>query len=117
MYKTNQEIEHILNVFLRDVQELYGNKLEKVLLYGSYARGEQRNGLDASDIDIMVLVDMNESELKQYEEKLIDSITDINLEYDVVLSPVIQPLQQYLKYRKESLFFENVDREGVLIGA
>ena len=41
----------------------FGEKLDSVLLYGSYARGEETS---ESDIDIMVLADVNKEELFSY---------------------------------------------------
>ena len=48
--KSTQDI--ILN-FSKQVKQLLGMKLTKVILYGSYARGDNR---DNSDIDISVIV-------------------------------------------------------------
>ena len=41
--------------------ELFGSRLEKVLLYGSYARGEQD---EESDIDVMAPVDLPREQLE-----------------------------------------------------
>ncbi len=37
------------------LQHIYGDKLRKVILYGSYARSEEANG---SDVDLMALLDL-----------------------------------------------------------
>ena len=42
--------EKILNAFVEELKKLYGEDLKKVILYGSYARGDFR---DYSDIDIV----------------------------------------------------------------
>ena len=52
-----QNLNVILKKYVKDIQQLYGNKLKTVLLYGSYARGDFRAD---SDIDIMILVDLSE---------------------------------------------------------
>ena len=52
--------------------------MKEVILYGSVARGTQTK---ESDIDIMVLVDGNTEELRNYDEQLSDVSTDMALKY------------------------------------
>ncbi len=47
VYRMLEEIES-------NLLKIYGHKLKKIILYGSYARGEQAPG---SDLDVMVLRD------------------------------------------------------------
>ena len=54
--------------FSRQVKRILGNKLSKVILYGSYARGDFREN---SDIDIMVLTTLTDDEIEK-----IDRITN-----------------------------------------
>lgn len=41
-----------MNTFVRKVRDHYHNKIEKIILFGSYARGEAR---EESDIDLLVI--------------------------------------------------------------
>ena len=50
----SDQLKGILEKYVKDIHQLYGNDLKTVILYGSYARGDF--GPD-SDIDIMILVD------------------------------------------------------------
>ena len=45
------------------LQSIFGNELEQLLLYGSYARGEQDS---ESDIDLLALVNMPKERLAGY---------------------------------------------------
>ena len=47
--KTQQAI----NEFLIRINEILGNKIKRIILYGSYARGDNRKD---SDIDVAVIV-------------------------------------------------------------
>ena len=41
-----------LDKFIQDIKDIYGNKLQKIILFGSYARNERTND---SDIDIILI--------------------------------------------------------------
>ena len=94
--------------------QVYGDKLKTIVLYGSVARGTQT---DDSDIDIMVLVDCNNDELRQYDEKLSDISTDFSLKYLKVLSIVDISYQEYQDWKNLSPFYKNVSEEGVILYA
>lgn len=65
------------------LKKAYSNKLKAVILYGSTARGTDT---DESDIDVMVLVDGNNQELRLFEDKLSDISADISIKYSKVFS-------------------------------
>ena len=50
-----------LERYVDEIKKIYGNHLKAVILYGSYARGDFRAD---SDVDIMILVDLTDMELK-----------------------------------------------------
>ena len=55
-----EKVNSVLKQFIEDVSNLLGDRLKKVILYGSYARGDYDKN---SDLDIMILTDLNEQEL------------------------------------------------------
>ena len=48
-----ENVSSIIYKFSQEVKRMLGEKLTKVIVYGSYARGDYR---DNSDVDIMILV-------------------------------------------------------------
>ena len=50
----DEKVEKILKEIKRYLEEKYGDKIKKVILYGSYARGE---ATEDSDVDVLVVVD------------------------------------------------------------
>ena len=89
---------------------LFGAKLEKVLLYGSYARGEQD---DESDVDILAVVNLPVEALDEYESPVLDLAVGLGLRYDALFSVLLQDAATFRKYNRVMPFFVNVLREGI----
>ena len=73
--------------FSRQVKRILGNKLSKVILYGSYARGDFREN---SDIDIMVLTTLTDDEIEKIENRIFDLAFDFEMEYGIDISVILK---------------------------
>lgn len=82
-----------------------------VILYGSYARGD--NGPD-SDIDLIVLVDQ---EKISYEDEKKIKYPLYHIEYDtgIIISPLVISKNDWETRQRITPFYQNVAREGILI--
>ena len=58
-----------------------------MLLYGSYARDDFR---EDSDIDIMILVDLDDPAIKAADRQLSDVTFEINFDHDAMIMPIVQ---------------------------
>ena len=47
-------VQNSINTFVKQSKKILGKRVKKIILYGSYARGDYNN---SSDIDILVLTD------------------------------------------------------------
>ena len=82
-----------------------------LILYGSYARGEQKAG---SDIDLLVLV--NQDSLTYDEEKKIKyPLYHIEYETGIMISPLVFPKKIWETKHRITPFYENVIKEGVVL--
>ena len=52
----------VLAELKRQLRIIYGVKLKRIILYGSYVRNDQDPD---SDMDVMVLLDMSDQEIKK----------------------------------------------------
>lgn len=102
------DIEPILKEFKRQIVELYGPRLKKVVLYGSYARGQAND--EHSDIDLAVVLEGDVNPCREI-DRMIDIITEINLEYNVLIS--IYPVSEKNYYSLNSPLLLNIRKEGV----
>ena len=108
------EIQNIIQDFIYKVKVILGDRLKKIILYGSYARGDYNK---SSDIDIMILTDLNEKELEQYKDKIYDIAYDIESEnnFEIEISPLIKNIDKYNARVNIVPFYTNVQREGVVL--
>ena len=91
-----------------------GEKLDRVILYGSYARGD--NG-DESDIDIMVLADIPLENRGIERKKIRKLLNHIELELDVVLALNVTDCETFNKFLRVEPFYQNVLKDGVVLSA
>lgn len=109
------KIKNILKEYVNGLLKIIGKDLRQVILYGSYARGEEEKNGEISDIDIMILVNLNEQEIKELEKKVIDYSYDLDLKYDILLSPIIENIENYKNRTRYMTFYKNIENEGVLL--
>ena len=105
-------IDTVLNLFVNDVKKVLGHHIVKIILYGSYARGDYNH---SSDIDIMILVDIPEIELGSVRNEIYDLASELDLDYDVMISPVIKNIDRFNYWLDVQPFYMNVEKEGVVL--
>ena len=106
------DMQCIIIVFAEKCKDLFGDKLRDVRIFGSYARGDY----DAdSDVDVMILVDMDEVEARTYLGKVCDIACEIDLQHGIILSPLIRSTKDFDKRKVLPGFCQTVMREGVSV--
>lgn len=99
-----------LREFIQELSKLLGNGFEKAILYGSYARGDYNEN---SDIDIMILVNLSDKQILQFENQIFDLAFEIELKYGKTISPIIKNIDQFEYWSDALPFYRNVLEEGV----
>ena len=107
-------LKEITDKVVQAAKDSLGDKLDKVFLYGSYARGDHN---EESDIDIMVLADIPRVDRGIEREKMRKLLGYVDLELDIVLSINITDCTTFYKYLRVEPFFQNVLRDGVVLSA
>lgn len=98
--------------FSQRMKKVFGLHLSKVIVYGSYARGDYQ---DNSDVDVMVLVNLPEMEVKKWENDVYDIAFEIEMDTGVDISPIVKSEEQYEYWADVLPFYKNVRREGVVV--
>ena len=102
-------IHNIIYQFSQQLKDIMGSKLTKVIVYGSYARGDYNS---SSDVDVMILVKMSDNEIKKIENQVYDLAFDIEMDTGVDISPIIKNEEQYEYWLDTLPFYKNIHEEG-----
>lgn len=104
---TADELRALLAEFKAGLAALYGGRLRGVYLFGSYARGEQR---DDSDVDVLVVLDR----IGRYSDEInwcIDLLSNLSLDHTVTVCPVFVTEAAW-RYG-DTMFLANVREDGL----
>jgi predicted nucleotidyltransferase len=93
---------------------LFGDKLTDVILYGSYARGDYD---EESDVDILIIADLDSANLVPYKNALDRFGTELDLTYGVFHSLTLVGKPDFDYWSDVLPFYKNVVSEGVTIDA
>ena len=100
----------VLQEMSTKISNVYGKQLEKIVVYGSYARGEES---EESDIDIVLY--LREEDTDTLHEKMTDIVVDYELEQDKTISVIVIDNKDYSVWKEILPFYKNINKEGVVI--
>ena len=110
--KNSRDLDYVINNYIAEVKQLLGGDFLRACVYGSYARGDFK--LD-SDIDIMILLDMSDLDLKAYSRQLSYMTYDFNMDNDLDIKPIAKNEEHFKKWVVNYPFYSNIQKEGVVL--
>ena len=110
-----EQLTHITNTITESAKKLLGDKLHSVILYGSYARGDFN---EDSDVDIMILADIDETTEQRTFFHTMDEVTsDLDLELGTMVSVHLKNKDFFYEWVTKLPFYRNVAKDGVTLYA
>lgn len=110
---SRQDLDIILDEVAKSYRKTYGDNITKILLYGSYARGDYH---EYSDIDIVAIVKGDRLKLQNDLKKVYDVSNNLGLEYEVMISPTVIPYDEFEEWKDDLPYYMNIEKEGVIVG-
>ena len=110
---TEAQLNKITKAMVDCYRVVYGADVVEIVLFGSYARGNQT---EDSDIDIVALVHGCREDLQARLKRVWDISAEIGLEHDVIVSPTVIPYDEFMKYKQSLPYYRNIAEEGRKIG-
>lgn len=99
-----EKIQDVLFLFAQEVRKLMGKDLKKLLVYGSYARGDYNVN---SDVDIMILISIEEDKIEQMEDVLYDKAFDFLMKYGIQISVIVKNEEHFNYWLGANVIFGN----------
>lgn len=94
-----KDVYNAINEFRDEITESrIGHKIDKIILYGSVAKGRYKG--EDSDIDIMVF-----SKYKDIDEDILDIETEISLKYGIDISALMMSMDELLRHKRAGYIF------------
>lgn len=101
-------VDKIVEELAQKLREKFGDKVEQVILFGSYARDEFG---EESDLDVLVIGNVKLDEVLEISYPL-------SLKHGVYISPIVMSRDYFEMLKAEGTgFVKNVLREGVTVYA
>lgn len=98
----------LIRNMIRDLETVYGNKLRRVVLYGSYARREQT---EESDVDIALI--LKPGHTKKMNDKMIETVAAYELKCGRTLSVVDIDESRFNEWKSTLPYYKYIEDEGI----
>ena len=105
----NPNLPLVIQRVKEGLMNYYQDQIESIILYGSQARGDAQ---EYSDIDFLIILKVLENPFEEI-DKTTDFITQICLDYDVVISWQFITSERFKI--QDSPFIYNVKKEGIFV--
>ena len=89
-----------------------GDKLDKVYLFGSYARGDYN---EESDINFFIIAHVSQEEASTERSKMRNMLPNIDLEYDINVSLRMTGSEVFYRYIDILPLYKSVLSEGIVV--
>ena len=106
----NKELMHTIRQMTKDLVCIYDGLLKEVILYGSYARGD--NTVE-SDVDIALI--LKDEPSKEMTDRMIDRTAAGELESGKVLSVLDIQSYKFEHWKNAVPFYRSIEKEGIIL--
>ena len=96
-----EDKREILEAFTNEMQKIFGKSLKKIILYGSYARGDFKVNSD--------------DEIKRLENEVYDMAFEYEMTYGIVISVNVKNEDHFNYWLGALPYYDNVKKEGIVL--
>ena len=105
-----EQVNLALEEIVEKTKPILGDNLDKIVLYGSYARGDFDQ---ESDIDLVFFVHDNDTQ--KFAEAISDILWPLDLKYQVVIAEMVQSTEHFQQHLGILPFYQHIQQEGVVL--
>ena len=100
------DIEQAVEILKEKIPLNMKNHVKKIVIYGSCARGDYTEN---SDIDVAILTDCDRLQVKKYDDLLMDIVTDIAMETNIIVEYTCIPENEFMEKKAWYAYFKNIE--------
>ena len=105
-----KDIQPIIQEFTEQAKAHYGDRLSKIILFGSYARGEAN---EDSDVDLMLLLNDDDVSSNNEKTQIFDISWSLFMKYSIIISALPVSLKNFISTNKALYRF--IKKEGIYL--
>lgn len=109
-FNSNKELKKEIDSLVGDLRDIYSDKLDQIILYGSYARNHQT---DESDVDVAIILTSPGS--KEEIRRMYEEVAKHELSCGITLSVVDIDYKRYSEWATCLPFYRSIAREGIVL--
>ncbi len=102
----------ILQNYINLVKGIYKESLVKIVLFGSYARGDFNEN---SDVDLMIFLNVPFEKERKHIKELYAQTFDFNIENNIDIQPIPKSIHLFKKWENVLPFYRTIIEEGVVL--
>lgn len=110
--KNMDEVDMITAEIVDEVLKILKESVYKIVLYGSYARGDFNF---ESDMDIMIILKCDKEQIGRYRQQISRLASRIGLKNDIEVSLLLRDKETFEQGKNILPFYKNVERDGVAL--
>lgn len=103
-------IKKVANEYKSSLQKIYGKRLAEVILFGSFARGENH---DESDLDFAIILKNKEINSIKEMEKVSQISSILSLKYGIMISSFPTTINK--KQTSQQGIYREIRKDGIII--
>lgn len=109
---SEKELQTVTQSVIQASKELFADKINRIILYGSYARGDFNM---ESDVDILIILNGSQENVGLYRKEVNKIASRISLANDIEVSLLLIDQQSFEERIDVLPFYQNVMREGIAL--
>ena len=103
-------IDTALMQMILGLQDIYGDLISSIILYGSTARGTRA---EDSDVDVALL--LHSGVTKEMRGQMLDLVVDLELACGKVSSVICIDYEKFAEWKETLPFYKNIREEGIVL--
>lgn len=110
--KKKVDINMITAEIVDETKRLLKEEVYKIMLYGSYARGDFNS---ESDIDIIIILNCSKGKVSGYRKEISRVASRVGLKNDIEISLLLRDRDTFEQGQKVIPFYKNIQKEGIAL--